>query len=138
MQSIKKDSVKHAYKNCITQKVHNKLRKIKSSAIKRANKRPRRRRILAMRDRRKKHARDILIKAYAKCTCPIENTVLYLENLLMAYASTSLRLALRHKVRSLWNLVPHAFHTYNPKQADATSRLSAVQNNIAVPVPSPG
>ena len=81
-------------------------------------------------NRHKHYANTKITRIYAVCTRPIDNIVLCLESLLIACAKASLHLAIRRKVPSM-----KINRSYTP---DAIGQYTAVQNNIAAPVPSPG
>ena len=91
-------------------RVPNKLRRLKNSSSKRGYRSPRRRQQQATRQFRRSHASIAAIRFYTACTCPIDNTVLCLENLLIACVKASFYLAVKRSVPDMRTISSYAPH----------------------------
>ena len=105
---------KHTHVNSGITRVPEKLRRIKSSSSKRVYRSPRRRQQQATRQFRRTHAIIAAIKIYTACTCPIDNTVLCLENLLIACVKASFHLAVKCSVPGTNTISSYAPHKQAP------------------------
>ena len=101
------------------------LRRIKSSSSKRVYKSPRRRQKQAKRQSRGSHASIAAIRLYTACTCPIDNTVLCLENLLIACVKASFHLAVKRSVPGVKTISSYAPHKQAPTSRRCKPRPSS-------------
>ena len=115
----------HTHVNSRMARVSNKLRRLKSSSSKRGYRSTRRRQQQVQRQSRRSHANIAAIRFYTACTCPIDNTVLCLENLLIACVKASFYLAVKRSVPDMQTISRYIPHKQAPTSRRCKPRPSS-------------